>query len=184
MSLKPTSRRLTMSGHFPLYDGMEAVIAQPGPLAKSADDLDLMMRVLIKYNPLDPLTPPVPAYPNINQVDVSKLRVGYFLSNKLFEPCPAAKRSILKAAELLREWGATVEEWDPIDLIEPAAVYVKLLFGDEGKQMIDALKGSTVHAVSVQNNHFPNLVMDLIIDSRSIKVLLARLSVRSSSFGA
>lgn len=148
MSFKPTSRRLTMNGHFPLYDGMEAVLAQPGPMAKCVDDLDVMMRVLIKYNPLDPLTPPVPAYPDINQVDVSKLRVGYFLSNKVFETCPAVKRSILNAVDLLRECGATVEEWDPIDLKEPAAVYVKLLFGDEGKQMIDTLKGSSVHPVS------------------------------------
>jgi fatty acid amide hydrolase len=147
MSFKPTSRRLTMNGHFPLYDGMEAVLAQPGPMAKCVDDLDVMMRVLIKYNPLDPLTPPVPAYPDINQVDVSKLRVGYFLSNKVFETCPAVKRSILNAVDLLRECGATVEEWDPIDLKEPAAVYVKLLFGDEGKQMIDTLKGSSVHPV-------------------------------------
>lgn len=151
MSLKPTARRLTMVGHFPLYEGMEAVIAQPGPLAKSVDDIDLMMRVLIKYNPMDPLTPPVPAYPDINQVDVSKLRVGYFLSNKTFEPCPAVKRSILKAAELLRESGATVEEWDPIDTKEASMVAVKLLFGDEGKQTINSLKGSTVHQVRVHD---------------------------------
>src|SRR6185369_15083434 len=33
-SLRPTSRRLSLRGHAPLYPGMEALVAQPGPLAR------------------------------------------------------------------------------------------------------------------------------------------------------
>jgi fatty acid amide hydrolase len=44
--IKPTSGRLTMAGLAVLYTGQEAILAQPGPLARNVADLELAMQFL------------------------------------------------------------------------------------------------------------------------------------------
>ena len=63
-SLKPTSGRLTKAGTLDtrILPGMEAIIGQPGPIARSVDDLSLVMRILAApgQEAFDPSIAPVP----------------------------------------------------------------------------------------------------------------------------
>jgi fatty acid amide hydrolase len=130
-SFKPTSGRLTMLGHAQVFAGQEAIICQPGPLARSTLDLQLAMKVLAApgQEKFDPGIPPVPLL-DPAAVSLSGLRVGIFTDNGLIQAAPALRRAVREAGEALRERGVTVEEWTPPDVPEAMRIYLGLLFGD------------------------------------------------------
>jgi fatty acid amide hydrolase len=130
-SFKPTSGRLTMLGHAQVFAGQEAIICQPGPLARSTLDLQLAMKVLAApgQEKFDPAVPPVP-FPDPAAVSLSGLRVGIFTDNGLIQTSPALRRAVVEAGEALRERGVTVEEWTPPDVPDAMRIYLGLLFGD------------------------------------------------------
>lgn len=130
-SFKPTSGRLTMSGHAQVFAGQEAIVCQPGPLARSTKDLQLAMKLLAApgQEKFDPAIPPAP-FLDPAAVTLSGLRVGMFTDNGLIQASPALRRAVLEAGEALRERGVTVEEWTPPDVPEATRIYLGLLFGD------------------------------------------------------
>ena len=83
--LKPTARRLP-NDDTPVMDffemGQQAIIPQPGPMARTVDDLVLAMSILAgPYDePLLDRVPPVP-WAGPEGIDVSSLRIGVFDDN-------------------------------------------------------------------------------------------------------
>lgn len=142
-SLKPTAGRLTMSGHAPIFDGQEAVPAQPGPLARSVADLQLALQVLAAPGQeiIDPGIAPV-ALGDMRDVEVSKLRVGVFEDNGVVRPSPSIRRAVAEAARSLTERGVVVEEWNPPGVPEAWELYQAILFADGMKWARRALRGS------------------------------------------
>ena len=94
--LKPTSGRLTNLGLRLNLVGMEAIVGQPGPMARSVDDLTLAMRVLAApgLEHIDPTIAPV-AWPEPEQVepkpitrgDVDRRRILSDHPPRFVEPC-------------------------------------------------------------------------------------------------
>jgi fatty acid amide hydrolase len=130
-SLKPTSTRLTMLGHADLFNGQEAIICQPGPLARRVSDLSLAMEILAApgLERLDPTVPPV-VWRDAASVSPKTLRIAVYTDNGVLKPAPAIRRAVVEAAGALRELGAEVEEWTPPDGAEAWHLYRKLLFAD------------------------------------------------------
>ncbi|MCS7078590.1 MAG: amidase [Chloracidobacterium sp.] len=130
-SLKPTAGRLTMQGHAEVFPGMEAIQAQPGPMARQVEDLALAMRVLTTpdQHPGD-LTPPVPWRDPDETASLAGLRVAYYLDNGLFRPSPAIRRAVREAADALERRGAEVVPWQPPDVAEAFGLFVGILFAD------------------------------------------------------
>ena len=128
---KPTSGRLTMVGHSAVFAGQEAILAQPGPMARSVSDLILAMKILCApgQEAFDPSIPPVPLR-DPAQVKIETLRVAMYTDNGFFTPSPALRRAVREAAETLRARGAVVEEWMPPDMAEASRIYLGLLFAD------------------------------------------------------
>ena len=120
-SLLPTARRLTNLDTAPHAEvaGQEAIIAQPCPMARSAQDLRLAMHILAApgLNALDPSVPPVP-WPDPTAVSLTGLRIGMYTDNGVFSVAPAVRRAVEEAAQILRACGALVESWNPPDVAE------------------------------------------------------------------
>ncbi len=112
-AIKPTSGRLTMEGHAPLYPGQEAIRAQPGLMARTVEDLSLAFQVLC---PLREAAGP--------------LRIGVFTDNGIIAPAPALRRAVREAAAALSNNGLHVEEWAPPDMTEAWVDYLGILFAD------------------------------------------------------
>jgi fatty acid amide hydrolase len=141
--LKPTSNRLTMLGHAPIFTGQEAIPAQPGPLARSVADLQLALRVLAApgQNLFDAGVAPV-ALGDANEVRLSTLRVALFDDNRIMRPSPAIRRAVREAGRALSERGVCVEEWTPPDVNDAWDIYQGLMFADGMDWARRALRGS------------------------------------------
>ena len=128
---KPTSGRLTMLGHAEIFPGQEAVLCQPGPLARNVADLVLAMNVLAApgQEDFDSSIAPVPMG-DPARIEIKNLRVAVYTDNGLMKAAPALRRAVGEAAAALRERGVEVEEWTPPDVYEAWRIYLGLLFGD------------------------------------------------------
>ena len=142
-SLKPTSGRLTMRGHAEIFAGQEAILAQPGPMARKVEDLSLAMKILAApgQEAFDSTVAPVawrepaPALP-------AGLRVAMFTDNGFFTASPALRRAVREAAAMLQGRGVVVEEWTPPDVGGAWRIYLGLLFGDGMRGARRALRGN------------------------------------------
>ncbi len=143
--LKPTSRRLPRTGCAANLRGMDAIVFQPGPMARSVDDLSLLMRVLISSDPqvADFDVPPV-EFRDPSQVDISKLRIARWEDDGFFTPSPAIRRAIREAAEALLNMGAEIVEFKPPDVDEGLRLYFSVISADGGTDLKRLAKGSKI----------------------------------------
>ena len=125
--LKPGSLRLTTLDDPPFFhSGQEALLASPGPLAREVEDLELAMRILAApgQGEIDHRVPPVP-WSEPSQVDVSKLRIGFYVEDDYFPSSPAVKRAVEQAADALRGSVAEVVKCEA----PPTREAVQLFYG-------------------------------------------------------
>jgi fatty acid amide hydrolase len=132
-SLLPTPSRLTNLDTvcYAEVAGQEAMLAQPCPIARSAQDLSLAMRILAApgLSDLDPSVPPVP-WPDPTAVSLTGLRLGMYTENGVFSVAPAVRRAVEEAGQILRTRGALVEPWNPPDVAEAVRLFVGLRSAD------------------------------------------------------
>jgi fatty acid amide hydrolase len=140
---KPTSGRLTMMGHGEIFAGLETILAQPGPLARTIDDLILAMKILAAPGGevVDPSIAPVPLL-DPAQVQLKDLRIGFYTDNGFITPAPALRRAVHESADALRASGAHVEEWVPPRMADAWRIYLGLAFADGMRSARRALRGS------------------------------------------
>jgi fatty acid amide hydrolase len=107
---------LTLSGSLVCLHGMEAFVAQPGPIARTVADLELAMRIMAApgLEAIDPQIPPVP-WSKPRKVDVTGLHVAMWADDGFFRPSPAIRRAVEEAAAALRACGIIVEQFIPPD---------------------------------------------------------------------
>jgi len=139
--LKPTSGRLTLMGSLVCLHGMEAFIAQPGPIARTVADCELAMRVLAApgLEAIDPQIPPV-AWRDSSDVDIVGLRVAMWTDDGYFRPSPAIRRAVEEAGKALQAMGAIVETFAPPDVAEAMRLFFSLLSADggaDGRRMLN-----------------------------------------------
>lgn len=108
--LKPTARRL-MPGPPPVgtAEGVEGIVAQPGPMARHARDVAAAFRVLVEApSGHSTLNPPVP-WRDVPQPE--GLRVGLLTDVGGWPLAPAVSRGLHQAGEALRSQGVQVLDW-------------------------------------------------------------------------
>lgn len=125
-AIKPTSGRLPIDGHAPLYPGQQAIEAQPGLMARRVEDLELALHAL---SPLE-------------RTSSGPLRVGFFTHNGIIAPAPALRRAVREAAAALEKCGAHVEEWTPPDMTDAWIAYLGILFADGAASSRRVARGS------------------------------------------
>jgi Asp-tRNA(Asn)/Glu-tRNA(Gln) amidotransferase A subunit family amidase len=143
--LKPTSGRLSVQGSADqlLFPGMEAILDQPGPMARHVADLALAMQVLAAPGQADPTVPPVPWH-DPAAVAIKGLRVGLYTDDGFLSASPALRRAVTEAGRALEEMGAAVVPFTPPDMAEVAALYSAILSADGATWARTLLKGGRV----------------------------------------
>lgn len=132
---KPTSGRLSNDDFATglLGNGQEAIIPQPGPIARSVADLQLAMRVFAEtsMSPTGDLVPPVPwADPAGRQI--AGMRIGMYTDNGYFSVSPSVRRAVEDAADALRGSGAVVEPVSPPDPEEGVRLFLRVISAGGG----------------------------------------------------
>jgi fatty acid amide hydrolase len=134
--LMPTAGRLSnLDSPAEVYPwGQEAIVMQPGPLARSVADLALAMEVLAApgLSELDSRVPPVPWHP-WQPRSVQGMRIAMYEDDGFFAATPAIRRAVREAAEALRARGAKVEEWTPPDSTDAMWLFAGLLLGQSAE---------------------------------------------------
>jgi fatty acid amide hydrolase len=133
-ALKPTSGRLSTLGSGLQHQGQEGVLDQPGPMARRVEDLALAMSVLAApgQEKFDSRIPPV-AWPDYRAVDVSALRIGFYVDDGFFQCSASIRRAVMEAVEVLRGRGAEMSEFFPPRMETAMSIYLGLL-GADGAQ--------------------------------------------------
>ncbi len=167
-TVKPTSRRLP-TDPLPIQSaaGLEGLVAQPGPICRSVADAELALRVLVEANVTRGwgTFPPVP-WREPSAVDVSGLRVAVVPEMLGWTSSPAIRRSIDRAADLLRDAGATVDEWEDLPDLQPAMeILMALLVSDGMGWARELIGGDPPHALvkpDLQMMRLPNWALRLL----------------------
>ena len=143
--LRPTSGRLTNLDSPPelFFPGMDAVVLDPGPMARTVADLELAMQVLAApgLEKLDPKIPPVP-WPDPHAISIKGLRIGMFEDDGYWPASPALRRAVREAAEILTERGAIIEPFADPDPEAATRFYFSFLTADGVKWPKKLLKGN------------------------------------------
>jgi aspartyl-tRNA(Asn)/glutamyl-tRNA(Gln) amidotransferase subunit A len=128
VGLRPTWGRVSRRGVFPLCWSMDAV----GPLARTVDDVALVLRVIAGRDELDPTTSrrPVPDYPSALTGDIRGTRIGVI--TELTEGAePEVRAAVEAATTLLGRAGADVDQVS-LPLLERAGAVFMALADSEG----------------------------------------------------
>ncbi|HEY1352424.1 MAG TPA: amidase [Ktedonobacteraceae bacterium] len=137
-SLKPTAGRTPDQGRYSIPIGQRAIVSQVGVLARQVEDVALGLRVLAE-DPATPAEAPVPLG-DPRTVDVSRLRVGYYIEDGTFGVAPAVRRAVLLSADLIGGCGARVTAWAPPAVTQAQDLFFRVLSAD-GARGIKRLLG-------------------------------------------
>lgn len=173
-TLRPTARRLPAGDRFPIRtgEGAEVLVAQPGPLARTVDDVTLALRVMVDHVVAHPgaLNPPVP-FADPAAVDVSRLRIALLPQVSDWAPSPAIRRALREAADALRATGATVSEWTTApDTTEGVLLFFRLLAASGFASLVQTLGDDSpipLIAPNLQLTRMPHVLRPLF--SRLLK---------------
>lgn len=127
-SIKPTMERLPDQCRFIDNQPALPINSVTGVLARHVADLQLFLKVMDESASASHTHASLQAY---QQVELSKLKVGYYLSDGLFDPMPAVKRAVMEAVEQLKQAGVQVVEFTPPPLVEAEELFFKILGADE-----------------------------------------------------
>ena len=110
--LKPTWGLIPLTGslmpHCPILSRFDAT----GPMARHVEDLSLAVAILAGPDGRDPDVPPV-LVREARQVDLTQLRIAFFIHDTLISPNPAIQEIVKAAAKAMAQTGAKVGEECP-----------------------------------------------------------------------
>jgi amidase len=126
--LRPTSQRIPLAGmiHAPLgVPRLDRVFSAAGPMARTADDIALLFRLLAGADPRDPDVAPVPATDEEPR-DIRGLRVAIAPSMAGIRSTREISGVLAHLGAHLSDHGARVEEREPIAFAELLAAFRRL----------------------------------------------------------
>lgn len=134
-SMKPTAGRCDDTGAYSFHVGQRAIVSQVGVLARNVDDVALGLNVINDG----------PDMGDWRDVDITRLRVGYYVEDGIFRSSPAIRRSVREAAQALKDAGAQIVEWQPHDAARAFRIAHRLIGADGLRCFREALRGGPAH---------------------------------------
>jgi len=113
--LKPTPGRIPAAGHYPPCGGPFSLIGVVGPMARTVEDLRLLLQVTSGYDVGDPVASPV-SFPSESNSDPRRLRIGFYEDDGYNPAAPEVQAAVRQAAAALAESGFIVEPFRPQEL--------------------------------------------------------------------
>jgi amidase len=129
--IKPTSGRVPRTGHIIPAEGHLQSWTQLGPLARSVDDLALILGVIAGPDGRDAAIAPVPLGDH-RGIDLPTLRVAVHTDNGIRAPAAEIAKAVTDAAGALASAGAAIEERRPDGLAEGFSLAIELYSADGG----------------------------------------------------
>ncbi|MCC2624437.1 MAG: Amidase [Burkholderiales bacterium] len=117
--------------------GLHTALLTFGPMARRVEDLELLLSVIIGADCGDPFSAPVPLKES-SSVDVSKLRVIYFLDNGVITPDRDTLTNISSAIENLKPHVASITFVSPPEIFKETyrLVWDTCFLGGDGGQLL------------------------------------------------
>jgi amidase len=109
--LKPTPGRVPATQHFPTCAGPFSLTGVVGPMARTVDDVELLLEVMAGPDAGDPNAHPVPLGPAPSAGD--RVTVAFFEDDGQTPVHPDIRGAVRRAAGALAAEGLTVVEWRP-----------------------------------------------------------------------
>jgi amidase len=135
--LRPTSGRVPRTGHVIGFGGPTDSWTTLGPLARTVDDLELLLAIIAGPDGRDPAIVPAPLG-HSSRVEVADLRVAFHTDNGIVTPTAEVQDAVRRAAATLARAGARVEEARPPG-IEATHEINRAIRTSEGRQWIQRL---------------------------------------------
>ena len=132
--IKPTSGRLSRTGHFPPSGGWIEALWQIGPMSRRVEDLLLMMRLLAGGDGADPTASDL-AFAPLDEAALRGLRVAFYTANGLVRTGEDVAAVVRSAAGALEHDVASVQEDRPQCLAAAYDLEMKLLGADGGDSL-------------------------------------------------
>ncbi len=153
VAFKPTPQRVTRHGMTRTHKnsgGQESIVGVPGPMARSVDDCELVMRLWLAEDSalwnIDPYTPRVPWQPSRYHESSRSLRVGYYDHDGWFKPAPACARVVHDTVKILAAAGVECVPFKPRNVTEVARCYYALLSADGNmRSFMESCDGEELH---------------------------------------
>ncbi len=155
VTLRPTTGRVPLTGHFPAITPLLDPRTVIGPLARRVEDLVLALRILEGPDDEDPSVVPMP-WRDPEDIDLRGRRVAFWTDQPDCDPTPATARTVERAARWLAEAGAEVVADRPpcLDAVYPLTrTYWSLPESDDVDRWV-ATGASDLGADAVQRFRF------------------------------
>jgi Asp-tRNA(Asn)/Glu-tRNA(Gln) amidotransferase A subunit family amidase len=154
--LKPTPGRVPATGHFPPCGGPFALTGVVGPMARTIDDVRLLLEVMAGADIGDPNGHPVPLErlerPSAFGLQPSGVRVGFFEDDGVVPVDADTRRAIRQVVAWLEDAGVEVEPFRPEGLEEAQELWWEI-FGHASWLLLEPLvsgREAEVHPNVVQ----------------------------------
>jgi amidase len=137
--IKPTSGRVSRTGHFPPVAGLMNRLWHVGPLSRSVEDLILALRVISGEDGRDPVLIPM-TLGDPGQVALKSLRIAFYTDNGILSPTPETTEVVKKAVKVLSDVVMSVEEARPEGIEQTYDIWWGLASADGGAGVETALR--------------------------------------------
>ncbi len=135
--IKPSMGLVPRTGNALPTSGILAPLTQIGPMARHVDDLAYLLPVIAGPDFIDPATV-MHTFTSPDEVELNRLRIGYFTDNGIKTPCSATEQSISRVVELLRHQQWQVSDARPTG-IEMTHFITSRLFAMDGPTLVEGL---------------------------------------------
>ena len=136
--LKPTPGRVPATGHFPPCGGPFALTGVVGPMARTIDDVQLLLEVMAGADIGDPNGHPVPLRIGDCRLPIADCRVGFFEDDGIVPVDADTRRAIRQAVRWLEDAGVAVEPFRPEGLEEARELWWEI-FGRASRLLLEPL---------------------------------------------
>jgi amidase len=113
VSLKPTTGRIPLGGHFPIATGPFSLGACLGPMARHTEDLRLLYTVLAGLNQAESLSVPTEMTRRMEASEIRGWRVAWYTDDGIVPVTEETRASVEAAAHALSDAGLSVDERRP-----------------------------------------------------------------------
>ena len=136
--LKPTPGRVPATGHFPPCGGPFALTGVVGPMARTIDDVQLLLEVMAGADIGDPNGHPVPLRIDDCRLQIADCRVGFFEDDGIVPVDADTRRAIRQAVAWIEDAGIAVEPIRPEGLEEARELWWEI-FGRASRLLLEPL---------------------------------------------
>jgi Asp-tRNA(Asn)/Glu-tRNA(Gln) amidotransferase A subunit family amidase len=142
VGIRPTVGRVPDTGSWPeTRDTGYRDLMCIGPMARYVEDLALLLRIISGPDWIDPYAVPAPLG-DISDVDLSKLRIGFYDFDGVARVSPQTSEAVARAAGAIADAGAAVRSIEPPDVQEATEIFFSMAGADGGARTWRDLEGA------------------------------------------